>query len=605
MPQRLLLALSALLAMAALTPVALAHDAPKTATIEGTLRTWHGDTLNQPVSVGAGIDTTIAGIVPLEQAPGATWGLAGKRVRVNGVKHGAALAVSGGVQAVGAAAPVAAVTGTKTVAVLLFNFDGDTRQPWTTTDVRNVIFDGAGSINAYYQDASYGKMSFAGDVFGWFTLDSTSAGCDWSGWATQARAKALAANVPLGNYTHTVYAFPYVSSCGWAGLGYLPGTTSWINGYMSLRVVGHELGHNLGVHHASTLSCTNAGGTPVPIGSSCSASEYGDPFTIMGSASTRHHNNWHRAQLGWLTDTQTVSSSGIYSLAPAELAGSSPKLLRVARGDGTYLNLEFRQPVATFDDFPSTDPVVTGVSVRLAPDFATIVQSQLIDGNPATPTFADAPFGAGLSFTDPVSGVTMTTITVSPGGASVSIQFPGGPDTQAPTQPGGLTAATTSSSSIKLAWTASSDNVGVSGYEIRRGGVPIATVTGTTYIDSGLLALTTYAYEVRAVDAAGTQSTPAQASATTTFEDLTPPTSPVLLSARVSSRRVTLSWSASADDVKVTGYRVRRNGVQAKQLTGLTFRDNPGRGTFTYTVVAYDAKNNVSGASNAITVVVT
>ena len=293
------------------------------------------------------------------------------------------------------------------------------------------------------------------------------------------------------------------------------------------------------------------------------------------------------------------------ALAPAELAGSSPKLLRVARGNGTFLNLEFRQPVAKFDDFPSTDPAVNGVSVRVAPDISSIVQSQLIDGNPGTSTFADAPFGAGLSFTDPVSGITMTTVSVSAGGASVSIQFPGGPDIEAPSQPGGLTATTVGSNSIKLVWSASSDNVGVSGYEIRRDGALIATVTGTTYTDTGLLSLTTYAYDVRARDAAGNTSTPALASATTTFADLTPPTSPVLNPATVASRRVTLSWSAATDNVKVTGYRVRRNGVQIKQQTGLTYRDNPGRGTLTYSILAYDAVNNVSSPSNSITVVIT
>ena len=72
-------------------------------------------------------------------------------------------------------------------------------------------------------------------------------------------------------------------------------------------------------------------------------SPIGDPYTIMGSASTRHHNNWHKAQLGWTSDTLTVSTSGVYTLAPAELTGG-PRMLRIARNDGTFLNLEYRQP---------------------------------------------------------------------------------------------------------------------------------------------------------------------------------------------------------------------------------------------------------------------
>src|SRR5262249_21219176 len=77
--------------------------------------------------------------------------------------------------------------------------------------------------------------------------------------------------------------------------------------------------HNFGVHHARTLSCTDAVGTRVILSSRCTTSEYGDPFSIMG-ASTRLHNDWHRAQLGWLTDIQTVTASGVYTLAPADIA---------------------------------------------------------------------------------------------------------------------------------------------------------------------------------------------------------------------------------------------------------------------------------------------
>jgi len=304
MRRYLLLVLPAIIALAALAPVALADDGPGTTTVEGTLRVWHGDTFDRPVSVGEGIDTSIAGLIPLEQAPASTAALAGKRVKADGVRRGKALAVSGGVQAVGPTNAVAAATGTKSVAVLLFNFAGDTREPWTPAAVRSVVFDGANSVNAYYQDASYGQMSMSGEVYGWYTIDAPNTGCDYTTWASQARSKAAAAGVPLANYTYTVYAFPNVSGCGWAGLAYLPGTSSWINGSMNLRVVGHELGHNFGVHHASTLACTNAG-VSVVLSSTCSASEYGDPFTIMGSASTRHHNNWHRAQLGWMP-TQTV-----------------------------------------------------------------------------------------------------------------------------------------------------------------------------------------------------------------------------------------------------------------------------------------------------------
>jgi hypothetical protein len=198
--------------------------------VSGTLRSWHGDTTTQPVSSGLGVDSPVDGLVPLTGAPAAANKLVGHKVDARGSESGRSIALAGGgLQATGGQT-VAAISGAKTVAVVLFNFAGDTRQPWTSATVRDVVFDGASSVNAYYQDASYGKLSISGDVYGWFTIDAANSGCDYTTWASQARSKAQAAGVPLGNYTYTVYAFPSASGCGWSGLAYLPGTSSWING---------------------------------------------------------------------------------------------------------------------------------------------------------------------------------------------------------------------------------------------------------------------------------------------------------------------------------------------------------------------------------------
>ena len=84
-------------------------------------------------------------------------------------------------------------------------------------------------------------------------------------------------------------------------------------------------------------------------------------------------------------------------------------------------------------------------------------------------------------------------------------------DTTAPSVPTGLTAAAVSSSQINLSWTASTDNVGVSGYRVFRGGTQIATTSTTSFANTGLSASTTYSYTVAAYDAAGNLS--AQSSA--------------------------------------------------------------------------------------------
>jgi chitodextrinase len=92
----------------------------------------------------------------------------------------------------------------------------------------------------------------------------------------------------------------------------------------------------------------------------------------------------------------------------------------------------------------------------------------------------------------------------------------GGGDTQAPTAPAGLAVTGTTSSSASLSWAASSDNVGVTGYRVYRGGTQVATATGTSYTDTGLSASTAYSYTVKAVDAAGNLSAASNSATATT-----------------------------------------------------------------------------------------
>jgi chitinase len=92
----------------------------------------------------------------------------------------------------------------------------------------------------------------------------------------------------------------------------------------------------------------------------------------------------------------------------------------------------------------------------------------------------------------------------------------GGGDTTPPSAPTNLAVTGTTSSSVSLSWGASTDNVGVTGYDVFRGSTKVTTVTGTSFTDTGLSASTTYAYTVKARDAAGNVSAASnQVSATT------------------------------------------------------------------------------------------
>jgi hypothetical protein len=93
----------------------------------------------------------------------------------------------------------------------------------------------------------------------------------------------------------------------------------------------------------------------------------------------------------------------------------------------------------------------------------------------------------------------------------------GSGDAQAPSAPASLTASAVSSSQINLSWSASTDNIGVTGYDVYRGGSFLKTVTGTTASDTGLTANTTYSYYVKAKDAAGNISASSNTKSATTL----------------------------------------------------------------------------------------
>jgi len=99
---------------------------------------------------------------------------------------------------------------------------------------------------------------------------------------------------------------------------------------------------------------------------------------------------------------------------------------------------------------------------------------------------------------------------------------PGPGDTEAPTSPLNLRVTTVTSDSISLAWDAASDNVGVTGYRVSRGGQFVTTVSSPGFTDSGLQDGTTYAYGVVAVDDAGNRSVETIINATTSIANSVP-----------------------------------------------------------------------------------
>ena len=185
-------------------------------------------------------------------------------------------------------------------------------------------------------------------------------------------------------------------------------------------------------------------------------------------------------------------------------------------------------------------------------------------------------------------------------------------DTTPPTAPTGLTATFNSTTNaIDLSWTAATDNVAVTSYRIYRDGgtAPINTVNGTTFSD--VAPLGTHSYAVTAIDAAGNESSLSNVASATVVgsSDVTPPSAPTALTAtaNLATRAIALSWTASTDDVAVTGYRVfRDNGTTPiATVNGTTFNDTNQLGTHVYAVAAIDAAGNQSALSNSATATVT
>ncbi len=151
--------------------------------------------------------------------------------------------------------------------------------------------------------------------------------------------------------------------------------------------------------------------------------------------------------------------------------------------------------------------------------------------------------------------------------ADMATPLGGPPDTTAPSQVSGLAASAVSSSRVDLSWSAASDNVGVTGYEIERcqgagcsSFAAVTTVAGLSWSDTGRSPGTSYSYRVRARDAAGNQGAySGVATAVTPAAVDNPPSAPTNLAASASgSSGVNLSWTAATDDIGVASYEVER-----------------------------------------------
>ena len=186
-------------------------------------------------------------------------------------------------------------------------------------------------------------------------------------------------------------------------------------------------------------------------------------------------------------------------------------------------------------------------------------------------------------------------------------------DTTPPTPPGTPTLVSDTANSVTVKWAASTDNVGVTAYDIYHDGQLCSSVGGSTLTGTctNLNPNVTYGFYINARDAAGNVSQPSGTLSVTTppSSDTTPPTVPTgVHTTSVTNTSIGLAWTASTDNVAVAGYRVysvtgsTRTQVgssdaktTAAQLDGL----KPST-TYHLQVTAFDANGNESAGSTPV-----
>jgi hypothetical protein len=538
-------------------PVALADPPDVSVTLSGIVERTHADTDGgaRPITVlstptGPQAVTFDAGQpVPPNGADVALTGrLAGATLETDSVTiTGPALAVAAGAAPPGGAQqalPVASGT-PRTIAIVVITL-GTTAPSYTDAELQDVMVNNANSISNYFSQQSYGAVSFrginnpAGDVFH-VTLPASS-GCPWQTWGSQAAA----ATPTVNTYDNVVYVFNSQHQCGFAGVAWMPGREAFIDNAFTLPVVAHELGHNLGVHHAASLRCSSGGQTVAFANANfaCTPSEYGDMWDVMGSSPSNQQNAFHKLQSGWLgaatgPRVQSITTSGSYTVGPLEAASGVALLLvphvtagRVADPSttlGTTFALDFRQPSGTFDTFTTNPSPTSGVQIRLVqtPGSGYPAQTELLDATPQTPgDFSDAALAKGATFVDAIDGITIATTDVTPFGATVQVTIgstggatpPGGgsggvtgggagptpADTTPPTTVSSLGASVASGPVVSLTFTSATDDRAVASYRITRDTAQIDNLSGaqTAYADVNAT-YGSHTYGVTAVDSSG------------------------------------------------------------------------------------------------------
>jgi hypothetical protein len=466
---------------------------------------------------------------------------------------------------------------------------------WTAPDsaTRSSLTALAAATAAYWSAQSGGGISITPTVRDWARIADPGS-CDPAALANSA----LAANglpLPVSTFDHVVVYFPARPDCGgWVGLGQIGGSLIWDNGLPLTDVTAHEFGHNLGLGHANTATCTSAGAR-VTLSATCSVAEYHDYSDVMGGAMGRPTGNLNAALADWLGLATTVTAPACaresVRLAPPGQAGVRAVRVRVPDG---WVYAEYRPAVAP----DVRRPAWAGVQLRLLPD-GSYPASRLLDAQPGKPEpFTATSLPPGASWAVPGAGLTLTVASVDPSGAQLTVA-PTASDVATP--PPVITAPAAHSlvgASATVRWRLAS----ASAVRVLVDGTARAISTAPARSGSAVvngLSDGPHLLTAQAVNAAGTPGPSSAAVAVTV--DANPPSTPTGLT--MTSTGV-LEWRAATDTGSgVAGYLVALDGgapVRVGTATSAGVRTPAGR--HVWWVAAFYRAGAVSPAAGLVVV---
>ena len=428
-------------------------------------------------------------------------------------------------------APSPVISGTQKILVILVDFQDDHERYFDMDQLKASLQE----MEHFFDEVSYHKFQVkVTKIAGYYTLPIAVGDrktCPDGDEVVDGAIKAADPDVFFPDYDRIVFIHPFLDACGFSGtsLGTIPINTAdgpvnigvvHINGTEAREVISHELGHQIGLQHASALKCATAVSIDYNcIGNSNTTWEYGDVFDTMAQG-IGHFNAVYKKLLGWLSpaNIRTLTSptdSGTYILQSLELLTTKLQALRIDLKNGASYVLEYRQPIGFDKNSDNPDLVFDGLQIRyIVRDRTTgAVKSHLLDMTPSSSAyFRDAALTLGKTFVSPFDApnpkVAITVKDITHSAITIDVQIHD-PDHQhlPPKTPTGLK-ATPISTGVALSWNPSDMNGGF--YTImpmvRLDKVTITRTSPTnTFVDQDQ-GDTAYLYAVRAVDGEGYSS---------------------------------------------------------------------------------------------------